>query len=90
MTIRPRDPYSAFVDRDGRVQPDWYSWMEELSRLASPAVTTVSQLPPASVVGAGTRGFVTDATATTFFSVVAGGGSNKVPVVSDGAAWRIG
>ena len=34
--------------------------------------------------------FVTDATATTFLSTVAGGGANKVPVVSDGTNWLIG
>ena len=52
--------------------------------------TTVSALPSASTAGAGARAFVTDATATTFLSTVAGGGSNKVPVVSDGANWLIG
>ena len=36
------------------------------------------------------RAFVSDATVTTFNSVVAGGGTNKVPVFYDGAAWRIG
>jgi hypothetical protein len=36
------------------------------------------------------RAFVTDATATTFNSIVAGGGANKVPVWSDGTNWRIG
>ena len=36
------------------------------------------------MAGAGARSFVTDATATTFLSTVAGGGANKVPVVSDG------
>lgn len=36
------------------------------------------------------RAFATDANATTFNSVVAGGGSNKVPVFSDGSVWRIG
>jgi hypothetical protein len=38
----------------------------------------------------GARRLVTDATATTFASVVAGGGSNIVPVYSDGTDWRIG
>lgn len=47
----------------------------------------VSELPTSTV---GVRGFVTDANATTFGSVVAGGGSNKVPVYHDGSAWRIG
>lgn len=51
---------------------------------------TVSTLPSAATAGAGARAFVTDATATTFLSTVAGSGSNKVPVVSDGANWKIG
>jgi hypothetical protein len=51
-------------------------------------VFTVATLPATSIVG--TEAYVTDANATTFNSVVAGGGSNKVPVTYDGAAWRIG
>jgi hypothetical protein len=51
---------------------------------------TVATLPAAGTVGAGTRAAVTDANATTFNSVVAGGGANFVPVVSDGTNWRIG
>lgn len=52
--------------------------------------TTVSGLASASTAGAGARAFVTDATATTFASIVAGSGSNGVPVYSDGTNWRIG
>jgi len=54
----------------------------------------VSALPTAATVGAGTRGFVSDATATTFASVVTGSGTastaGTVPVYSDGTDWRIG
>lgn len=50
----------------------------------------VINLPVASSVGSGIKAFVLDATATTFASIVAGGGSNKVPVYSDGTNWRIG
>ena len=52
--------------------------------------TTVASLPAAATAGAGARAFVTDATATTYGSVVAGGGSNKVPVWADGISWYIG
>jgi hypothetical protein len=52
--------------------------------------TVVASLASAATVGTGARAFVTDATATTFASVVAGGGSNRVPVYSDGTDWRIG
>jgi hypothetical protein len=51
---------------------------------------TVATLPTAATAGVGARAFVTDASATTFASVVAGGGLNKVPVYSDGTDWRIG
>ena len=51
---------------------------------------TVATLPAAGTAGAGARAFVSDANATTFASVVAGGGANGVPVYSDGTNWRIG
>jgi hypothetical protein len=50
----------------------------------------VGALPAAGTIGAGGRAFVNDANATTFASVVAGGGANGVPVYSDGTNWRIG
>jgi hypothetical protein len=49
---------------------------------------TVGTLPAAGNKGA--RLFVTDATATTFAAIVAGGGTNNVPVYDDGTNWRIG
>lgn len=52
--------------------------------------TTVAGLPSAATAGKGARSFVTDATATTFLSVVSGGGANNVPVVSNGTNWLIG
>jgi len=54
------------------------------------ATTTVASLPAAATAGAGAYMFVTDANATTFASIVAGGGANTVPVYSDGTNWRIG
>lgn len=51
---------------------------------------TVAGLPSAVTAGIGAIAFVSDANATTFNSVVAGGGSNKLPVHSDGTDWRIG
>jgi hypothetical protein len=50
--------------------------------------STVAALPATPTQGA--RAFVTDATATLFLSIVAGGGTNKVPVVYDGTNWVIG
>lgn len=50
-------------------------------------VYTVATLPTGA---AGVRALVSDATVTTFASVVAGGGANTVPVYHDGTDWRIG
>lgn len=49
---------------------------------------TVGALPSAAI--AGQRYIVTDTTVTTFSSVVVGGGTNTVPVYSDGTNWKIG
>lgn len=54
------------------------------------SAVTVANLPSAATAGAGARATVTDATATTFASTVAGGGANIVPVYSDGTNWKIG
>lgn len=54
-----------------------------------PAVT-VANLPSAATAGAGALAFVSDATNNNFHNIVAGGGSNFVPVYSDGVNWRIG
>lgn len=49
---------------------------------------TVATLPTGA--RAGDAAYVTDATATTFASTVAGGGANKVPVTFDGTNWKVG
>ena len=51
-------------------------------------VYTVATLPAATTPYL--KAFVSDANATTFNSIVAGSGANKVPVFSDGTNWRIG
>ena len=48
---------------------------------------TVSTLPVAKV---GDRATVTDASASTFYSIVSGGGAMVVPVFYDGTNWRVG
>lgn len=56
-------------------------------------VYTVSTLPAAGTIGAGARAFVSDSTVAAsgnFGAVVAGSGTNAVPVYSDGTNWRIG
>jgi hypothetical protein len=51
---------------------------------------TFANLPSAASAGAGARAMISDATATTFHSVAAGGGANMVPVFVDNGQWRIG
>jgi hypothetical protein len=54
---------------------------------------TVAGLPSAATSGAGATAFVTDASTTLVLGLglaVSGGGSNKVPVYSDGASWLYG
>lgn len=51
---------------------------------------TFSSLPAASVAGSGARAMITDGNTVTFYSVVTSGGSNIVPVFSDGTNWRVG
>jgi len=51
--------------------------------------TTFGQLPNA-VGNTGARAFITDCTVSTFGTAAAGGGSNQVPVWSNGTAWYVG
>lgn len=57
--------------------------------IIDPPIVTVAALPAPSAM-TGVRRFVSDATTTSFGTVVVGGGSNNVPVYSTGADWRIG
>jgi hypothetical protein len=50
---------------------------------------TVANLPNANI-GIGSKMFVTDSNSTTFYNIVGAGGTNIVPVFSDGTDWRIG
>jgi hypothetical protein len=71
-------------------QPEWMRQAANaINQMADRTqyVGTVAKLPTGA---AGMRAFVTDANATTFASVVAGGGSNGVPCYHDGTNWRIG
>lgn len=83
--------YNSFTDKNNQVVIGNTSVTETVLRgVQRSTVFTVAGLPTASSVGAGARAFVSNANATTFASVVAGGGSNNVPVYSDGSSWRIG
>jgi len=60
------------------------------SYITNTTIYTVATLPTASTSNAGTRTFVSDSTTTTFGATVTGGGSNTVPVYSNGTSWKVG
>jgi hypothetical protein len=93
----PQAGVPIVVAQSGLMQIDWFKFFSQTrDRLVSIILmfgtgsTTVAALPSAATVGAGARAFVTDATSSTFHNTVVGGGSTKVPVVSDGTNWLIG
>ena len=64
-----------------------------LARVVRTAPSAVASLVAAGTAGSGARAMVSDATQTLtagIGAIVAGGGANIVPVVSDGTNWRIG
>lgn len=83
-------PGPQSTDKNGRLTPLWQSWFAQLYAYLTKSVVKVSGLPAAGTAGIGARYLVTDATVTTFASIVAGTGANIVPVYSDGTNWRIG
>jgi hypothetical protein len=92
IRIQPAD-VPAIDPKTGLWLQDWYDIMKGLERFGLPDLAdtlpkTVATLPAAGHAGA--RNFVTDATVTTFGTIVAGGSANKVPVYDDGTNWRIG
>jgi hypothetical protein len=83
LTLTPRSGFGLFLNGTVETGPVIASGPVVM------ASYTVGTLPSAATYVRG-RVYVTDANATTFNSVVAGGGSNKVPVFSEGTNWRIG
>jgi len=61
-----------------------------IGQLRANVPMAVADLPSASTAGVGSRAFVTDSSVSTFGTTVAGGGSTKVPVYSDGTNWKVG
>ena len=85
--------YGAFrpsVDNQGNLGDTSYRFLNAYIGVVKQTAYTVATLPSAVTSGAGAKAFVSDATATTFASTVAGGGATNVPVYSDGTDWKIG
>jgi hypothetical protein len=92
-------PQGQFTDANGRPTREFYTFLTQLRAWQETATAALEQVEPltftvgtlpAAASSANQRYLVTDANASTFNSIVAGGGANIVPVFSTGAAWRIG
>ena len=97
LPLAPTDYDSRYQEQLNNVLRLFFNRLNAISSQLStseivPALTvyTVATLPSAVTSGAGARSFVSNALAPTFGSTVAGGGSVKVPVYSDGTNWKVG
>lgn len=97
MTRQPSplpDPRVSMF-HDDVMDPIWREfWLNLLAVIAdlNPIGILVANLPSAAT-NQGARRFVTDSIQSLMSgigAIVAGGGANAVPVVSDGVNWRIG
>lgn len=81
----------SYHDTLNNILRQYFSTLDNLaSQFCLSGVYTVATLPGAASLGAGARAFVIDSSVSTFGSTVAGGGSTKVPVYSDGTDWKVG
>ena len=81
----------SYHDTLNNILRQYFGTIDNLaSQFCLSGVYEVATLPGAATLGAGARAFVIDSSVTTFGSTVAGGGSGKVPVYSDGTDWKVG
>ena len=84
------------VEKLPRLAINWSEQPEMLRRYWDKAMFVIDSLSLPILVAdlpsnpGAFRRMVSDANSTTFNSIVAGGGSNTVPVFFDGTNWRIG
>lgn len=91
MRLGLPEPNERITLNGNRFHEPWFRFFRQLADAIdelSGKEYTVTTLPTGVKVGR--RAFVTDATSTTFHTIVAGSGSNRVPVTYDGTNWRIG
>lgn len=81
----------AYQDTLNNILRQYFGTLDNFaSQFCLSGVYEVATLPGAAALGAGARAFVIDSSVSTFGSTVAGGGSGKVPVYSDGTDWKVG
>ena len=81
----------AYHDTLNNILRQYFNTINNLaSNFNLSGVYTVATLPGAAALGVGARAFVIDSSVSTFGTTVAGGGTTKVPVYSDGTDWKVG
>jgi hypothetical protein len=81
----------AYHDTLNNILRQYFATVDNIAaQFCLSGVFTVATLPGAAALGAGARAFVIDSSVSTFGTTVAGGGSTKVPVYSDGTDWKVG
>jgi hypothetical protein len=95
--VSPRLPAATveydqnYINQLNNILRLYFSQLDNIvNQLKANTPVTVANLPSAATTGIGSRSFVTDSSVSTFGSTVAGGGSTKVPVYSDGTNWKVG
>jgi len=96
LPLGPREYEQRYVDEFNKILRLYFNQLDNFTgALANETVrytvpTTVAQLPDATITGQGAYAFVSDSSVTTFNTIVAGGGTDAVPVFCDGTNWRVG
>ena len=91
LPFAPVEYDRAYHDTLNNILRQYFATIDNLAaQFCLSGVYEVATLPGADSLGAGARAFVIDSSVTTFGSTVAGGGSAKVPVYSDGTDWKVG
>jgi hypothetical protein len=91
LPFAPVEYDRSYHDTLNNILRQYFASIDNLARqFCLSGVFTVATLPGAGTLGAGARAFVIDSSVTTFGTTVAGGGSDKVPVYSDGTDWKVG
>jgi hypothetical protein len=91
LPLAPQNYDRGYIDQLNNVFRLYFNQRDKIiGQLKANLPVAVVDLPSAADAGVGSRAFVTDSSVSTFGSTVAGGGSTKVPVYSDGTNWKVG
>jgi len=91
LPLAPQEYSRIYQDQFNNILRLYFNQRDNIiGQLKADVPVTVANLPSAATAGVGSRAFVTDSSVSTFGSTVAGGGSTKVPVYSDGTNWKVG